>query len=111
MFRAVHGVPGNQCLLSPVAAVSTGEIRQSNIDLQGAYASAVPAVVETRGARALRLWSNQREVPHNALGAPASVKTRGVPGVRPQRGTAALRWLLALVERPTDLALDSVHLP
>ena len=49
MFRAVHGVPGNQCLLSPVAAVSTGEIRQSNIDLQGAYASAVPAVVETRG--------------------------------------------------------------
>ena len=66
MFRAVHGAPGDQCLLSLIAAVSTGEIRQS-IDLQGAYASAVPAVVETRGAGPLRLWSNQREGPHNAV--------------------------------------------
>ena len=111
MFRAVHGVPGNQCLLSPVAAVSTGEIRQSNIDLQGAYASAVPAVVETRGRGALRLWSNQREGAAQRLGYTSlredergwckATTERLLPSGGCWRSLSALRALV----------LDSVHLP
>ena len=111
MFRAVHGVPDNQCLLSPVAAVSTGEIRQSNIDLQGAYASAIPAVVETRGARGPALvveparGAAQRlgctSLREDERGAWCKATERLLPSGGCWRSLSALRALV----------LDSVHLP
>ena len=86
MFRAVHGVPGNQCLLSPVAAVSTGEIRQSNNSIyRGRMHPRSRQSWRRGGRRALRLWSNQREGAAQRLRCTSLREDERVPGVRPQR--------------------------